>query len=233
MVVDNRLPRKSVVRSLRKLCITVSEDSSPFLDSLMLPALKEFEIEVYFEDDDVDDVEGPLLTTPHAYKTILDLLTRSNCKLDRLELSNCGFSPSVIRRCFEHKSLETIEALKIGNVRDQSMTNDKVLARLTILPSSSPSRILLLKLTCLELEMCLAASPGKLGRMVYSRHFLPGKRGVERLKYFSVDQKFHRADKDLINKAVLDGLEVEISDTTSDDPVDPHIVLASLLAMYH
>ncbi|KAF8351672.1 hypothetical protein F5887DRAFT_1069346 [Amanita rubescens] len=233
MVVDSRLPRKPVVKSLslRKLRIIVLEDSSPFLESLTLPALKEFEFEVDPGDNDDDD-EGPPLTTPPVHKAILDLLTRSNCKLDRLELSNCGFSPSAILSCFEHGSLETIEALKIGNVRDQSMVNDGVLIRLTIL-RSSPSRVLLPKLTRLELEMCLGASSGMLGRMVHSRRFLPGKHGIERLKYFSVTgQELRRADKDLINKAVLDGLEVEIPDTTSD-AVDPRKVLASIFAMYN
>jgi hypothetical protein len=114
-VMDCRLPRKSVVKSpsLRKLCTTVLEDSSPFLDSLTLPALKEFTFEVINPGDNDDD-EGPLLTTPPVHKAILDLLT--NFKLNRLELSNCGFSPSVILRCFEHESLGTIEALRIRNV---------------------------------------------------------------------------------------------------------------------
>src|SRR6266550_2959629 len=239
MVVDSRLPRKSVVKSLslRRLCIIVLEDSSPFLDSLTLPSLKEFEFEVNpgddDDDDDDDDDEGPLLTTPPVHKAILDLLTRSNCKLDRVELINCGFSPSAILRCFEHNSLETIEALKIGNVRDQSMVNDEVIVRLNIPTSSSPSRILLPKLTRLELESCLGASSGMLGRMVHSRRFLPGKYGMERLKYFSVTgQELRQADKDLINKAVLDGLEVEIPDTTSD-VIDSRRTLLSFLAMHN
>jgi len=203
-IVDNRLPRKSIVKSfsLRRLCIIVLEDSSPFLDSLTLPALKQFEFEVNPYD------QGPLLTTPPVHNAILNLLTRSNCKLDRLALYNCGFSPSEIPRCFEHKSLESIEALRIGNA-DQSMVNDEVLVRLTIPPSSSPSRILLPKLTRLELESCLGASSGMLGRMVHSRRFLPGNHGVERLKYLWImDRGLRQADKDLINEAILDGLEI-------------------------
>jgi hypothetical protein len=187
-VIDSRLPRKSVVKSpsSRKLCITVLEDSSPFLDSLTLPALKEFAFEVTNpgdnDDDDDNDVasddddndadsdnddndsdnddddsdddgdnenddaddddEGPLLTTPPVHKAILDPLTRSNCKLDRLELSNCGFSPSAILRCFEHESLETIEALRVRNVRDQFMVNDEALICLTILVVLSVSHII-------------------------------------------------------------------------------------------
>lgn len=230
MVVDNRFPRKSVVKnlSLRMLWITVSEDCSPFLDSLMFPALKEFEFEVDFVDNDDDD-EGPVLTIPLAqsHKAILDLLTRSNCKLDRVGLRHCGFSPSAILRCFEHNSLETIEALRIVNVHDQFIVNDEVLVRLTIL---SPSHILLPKLTRLELDMCVAASSGKLGRMVFSRRFLAGKHGVERLQYFSVTgQEIRRADKGLIYRAVLDGLEAEIPDTKSDE-VDSRRALASLFA---
>lgn len=158
MVVDaSRLPCKSSP-SLWRLCTTVPKDGSPFLNSLTLPALKEFRSEMSEED--------PLLTTHPVHNAILDLLTRSNCKLDRLELDNCGFSPSEIRRCFEHKSLETVEALRIANLRVQFMVNDEVLLCLTILPSSSPSRILLPKLTRLELGMCLCTSSGMLGRMV-------------------------------------------------------------------
>ncbi|KAF8351671.1 hypothetical protein F5887DRAFT_1069345 [Amanita rubescens] len=203
MVVDSRPLRKSAVKShsLRELCITVWGDSSPFLDSLMLPALKEFEFKV-------DPSGNAPLTTPPVHNAILDLLTRSNCKLDRLELGNCGFSPSAILRCFEHKSLETIEALWIWNGRDQlRMINDEVLVCLTILPSSSPSRILLPKLRRLKLDMCLAASPGMLGRMVHSRRFLSGKHGVERLEYFGVmDRELHHADKHAINRAASNGL---------------------------
>lgn len=120
----------------------------------MLPALKEFGIN-----------EGQLLTTP-VHNAILDILTRSNCKLDTLKLNNCGFSSSQILWFFEHKSLETIETLRIRNDGDQFMVTDEVLDCLTILPSSSAARILLPKLTRLELGMCLCTSSGMLGRMV-------------------------------------------------------------------
>ena len=210
-VDDSRLPLKPVVenRSLRALKFLVFDDCSPLLDSLTLPEMRDFTLEVFIMDE-MGDNEPRQMLLPEQ-QAFLGLLTRSGCQLDRLKLGHCAFSSSRILECLEHKSLETIQSLTIANLYNQRILKDDVLTRLTI-PSSPPSRVLLPKLTHLTFELCLASSPGTLGRMVHSRRFSWKEHGVEQLKSLSIVAKLKEEDTNLITKAASDGLNASIKE---------------------
>lgn len=210
-VDDSRLPLNPVVesRSLRALKFLVFDDCSPLLNSLTLPEMKDFTLEVFIMDEMGDNEPRQMLLPEH--QAFLGLLTRSGCQLDKLKLGHCAFNSPAILECLEHKSLETIQALTIANLYNQRILKDDVLIRLSL-----PSRPLLPKLTHLTFELCLAASPGALGRMVHSRHFSWKEHGVEQLKSLSIVGKLKEEDTNLINKAVSDGLNASIKEGDPD-----------------
>ena len=204
---DHIIPRGPRVENyhLQKLSIGIYEDCSSFLDSLKLPALTELMsslISSFF-----DDLEEDPGAVPFTDRSLLDFLTCSKCKLKKLKLSDCMFTDSVFLDCLAHESLETIEAL---NIEYRPKITDHVLSRLTDLPSPPAPRVLLPKLTHLTLEMCLAASPGMLGDMVYSRYF--SQERAEQLEFLSlkVRDELSEEDKDIIEGAIEEGLDTSI-----------------------
>lgn len=215
-VDDSRLPLNPVVesRSLRALKFLVFDDCSPLLNSLTLPEMKDFTLEVFIMDEMGDNEPRQMLLDEH--QAFLSLLTRSGCQLDRLKLGHCAFNSPAILECLEHNSLETIQALTIANLYNQRILKDDVLIRLTHPPPTPPSRPLLPKLTHLTFELCLAASPGTLGRMVHSRRFSWKEHGVQQLKSLSIVGKLKEEDTNLINKAVSDGLDASIKEGDPD-----------------
>ncbi|KAK2459427.1 hypothetical protein APHAL10511_008538 [Amanita phalloides] len=210
--VIRALPRGPIVenRHLRKLDIVVHEDCGLLFDSLTLPALTELTL-----DTDSDYAyRGRLFPVPSVHKSLLNLLTRSNCELDKLGLIDCGFSASAFLECLEHPSLRTLSLLKVENVYNQPMLTDDVLLRLTDLPSPPSPPVLLPKLAHLILEMCLAASPEMLGRMVYSRRCACDEDEDDegQLKVFSlVARKLNERDEVYIDKAFANGLDAAIT----------------------
>lgn len=208
-VDDSRLPLNPVVEShsLRVLKFLVFDDCSPLLNSLTLPEMKDFTLEVFIMDEMGDNEPREMLLAEH--QAFLGLLTRSGCQLDKLKLGHCAFNSLAILECLEHKSLETIQVLTIANLYNQRILKDDVLIGLT-------SRPLLPKLTHLTFELCLAASPGTLGRMVHSRRFSWKEHGVEQLKSLTIVGKLKEEDTNLIHKAVSDGLYASIKEGDPD-----------------
>ena len=206
MVADSHVPRGSRVVNyhLQKLSISVEGDCSSLLDSLALPALREF-LSFFYEDLDY-------AALPFTCHSLLAFLTQSKCKLKELRFYDCRFIDSAFLECLAHESLETIEVLDIAY---NPKFTDPVLIGLTDLPSLPAHRVLLPKLTHLTLKMCLAsASPGTLGGMLLSRycsreHEAP----VERLESLSLmvrDGYLSEADKDIIEDAAAEGVKVEL-----------------------
>ncbi|KAF8346116.1 hypothetical protein F5887DRAFT_962750 [Amanita rubescens] len=194
------LPHEPIVknRRLRKLKLHVYEDCSSMLDSMMLPALEEFNLHF-------PEVDGDFYTS--VQQSLLDFLTRSNCKLKKLGLSDCKFSADEFIECLEHKASETIRELRIG---EWPKLTDDVLLWLTYPPSSPASHILLPKLTQLTLEYCLDTSPGLLGEMVSSRYY-PETNEVEKLDDLVLSlQELDEEDETIIQDMVADGLNAKI-----------------------
>ena len=142
------LPTTVQNRCLRTLKIFSPADCGPFLDSLILPMLREFSLSTY-------GIGGR-----EAFSAFL---TRSNCKLYKLELRHCAFEP--FTECLEQESFKSIQELKISF---SPKFSDDELIRLTVSPSPAP-RVLLPQLTHLRLGWCLHASKGMLAEMVLSR----------------------------------------------------------------
>lgn len=67
--------------SLRTLKISCPADCGPFLNSLILPQLREF------------NLTCSTLVGVSGRRAFLDFLTRSNCKLYKLDLHRCASSP--------------------------------------------------------------------------------------------------------------------------------------------
>jgi hypothetical protein len=213
-VDDSRLPLNPVVesRSLWALKFLVFDDCSPLLNSLTLLEMKDFTLEVFIMDEMGDNEPRQMLLDEH--QAFLGPLTHLGCQLDKLKLGHCAFNSPAILECLEHQSLETIQALTIANLYNQHILKDDVLIRLD---SSSPSsRPLLPKLTHLTFELCLATSPGTLGKMVHSPRFSWKEHGIEQLKSLSIVGKLKEEDTDLINKVVSDGLHAPIKEGDPD-----------------
>jgi len=195
------LPREPKVENcrLRELELCVCGDISPLLHSLTLPALEEF---TYSTLDDEDVIPT------NSHESLLDLLTRSNCKLQELELGSCRFSADEFLECLEHEAFETIQDLSI--VEWPKLTDD-VLLRLTYPPSPTAPRILLPKLTHLILEYSLDASPGILGKMVSSRYY-PEMGEAEQLEVLVllVQEGLDEEDETIIKDLAADGLDTSI-----------------------
>ncbi|KAF8629914.1 hypothetical protein AX15_003192 [Amanita polypyramis BW_CC] len=217
IMLDGWLPRRPILKHahLQRLAMVVHEDCSSLLDSLILPVLTELLLDNHFD----YAYQGRLIVVPSVHSALLDLLTRSECSLDKLGLLDSGFSAPAFLRCLEHKSLETLRALRIEDVYNQPMFTDDVLVRLTDFPSAAAAPVLLPKLTHLVLEMCLASSPGILGKMVYSRRCAWDEDEEGQLESFSlVEYEIHGEDRLYIRRAVANGLDA--TTTVEKYPID-------------
>ena len=198
------LPREPKVENglLRKLELYGYDDIIPLLHSLTLPALEQFTCS---SQSGVEDV--PVIPTD-LHESLLDLLTRSKCKLKKLKLGDCNFSADGFLECLEHEAFETIQDLSI--VEWPQLTDD-VLIRLTHPPPPAAPRILLPKLTHLSLDYCLDASPGTLGEMVSSRYYTETNE-VEELEVLVLTvQDLDEEDETIIEDLAADGLDTHIS----------------------
>jgi hypothetical protein len=170
LIADNhgdRLPTTVENRCLRTLEITGHGDCSPFLDSLILPKLRELSL-----------IATTVICGREAF---LALLTRSKCKLYKLELRRCAFEPFI--ECLEQESFKSIQELKIMS---SPQFTDEELIRLTDFPSPPAPPVLLPKLTHLTLHWCLYASKGMLAEMVLSRRRQGAGHGTEPLQSVNV-----------------------------------------------
>lgn len=99
---------------LQILDLRVRDDCDLFFDSLILPEPREFRL------------SSPVTRC----RGFLDLLTRSKCKLYKIEL--CDFSFEPVMECLEHEIFKSIQEL--GIYSSLNLT-DNELTRLTDLPS--------------------------------------------------------------------------------------------------
>ena len=180
---------------LRTLTLDISghPDYSPFFDLLILPELKEFTM-------------SARSNAPSGRVAFLDFLTRSNCKLHKLELRYCAFEPFV--ECLEHESFKSIQELKI---KFSPQFTDDELIRLTDFPSPPAPRVLLPKLTHLSLRLCLRASTGMLAEMVLSRRRQRDGHEAEPLQcLFVVNKELYKVDMKSIQDEVKQGFNGHI-----------------------
>ncbi|KAF8633087.1 hypothetical protein AX17_004682 [Amanita inopinata Kibby_2008] len=214
---DRRLPRKPRVQhhKLRKLDVRLYQHCGPLLDSLLLPALTDLSL-----DNDSDHAyEDKCFIFRPVWKQLSRFLTHSKCKLEKLELNNSGFNPSLLLQCLRHESLLGLTELKIENVYNEPIFTDEVLACLTDIPCDTHES-LLPNLSHLTLEMCVVASPGMLGRMIFSRCYSWIEE--DRLKSFTfIGRDVDPEDNVFIHAARHLGLKVDVTvDEYPDDDDD-------------
>ena len=192
LIADNHRHRHPTMvenRRLRTLEINFDIACSPFFDSLILPGLSECSLI-----DGTPDGTG-------GRRAFLDFLTRSNCKLYKLDLYSCAFGPFI--ECLEHESFESIGEL---NIEDFPHFTDDELIGLIDFPSPGP-RVLLPKLTHLTLDSCLEASRGMLAEMVLSRRRQQDGHKAEPLQYIRVaNQELYEEDVNTIKVEIKAGL---------------------------
>ena len=180
-------------RRLRTLEITISVDCSPFFASLILPELSEC------------CLIGTTSDGTSGHRAFLDLLTRSNCKLYKLELYFCAFGPFI--ECLEHESFKSIGELMIEELPHFT---DTELIGLVDFPSPGP-RVLLPKLTHLTLCCCIYASKGMLAEMVLSRRRQQDGHKAEPLQYIRVaNEKLYEEDVNCIEDEIRDGFNGQV-----------------------
>jgi hypothetical protein len=202
-VWDNRLPRTPIVENhhLRTLKIT-SACFSPLFSSSTLPSLREITFST-------GDPNTPFVL---GSSSLLDLLTRSNCRLDAIRLYDGVLWGSDVLQLIEHKSLETVQELGIDDCRNHPMFTDDILILLT-LPPLHACHVLLPKLKHLTLGLCVALDAKILGKMIHSRRCLRQEHGAERLQVIllTAPQDVGFEDDDLMHQAISDGLATKFS----------------------
>jgi hypothetical protein len=177
-----------------ELGITGHADYSPFFNSLILPKLGEFTL------------SGTRSNAASVRGAFLDFLTRSNCKLYKLELRHCAFEPFI--ECLERESFKSIQEL---GIKSRPAFTDDELIRLTEFPSPPAPPVLLPKLTYLKLRWCLQASRGMLAKMVVSRRRQRDGREAEPLQYLGVTtEELYKEEVVSIKDEVKDGFQAVI-----------------------
>lgn len=159
--------------TLQRLVFRFTNDfRATVLDSITLPALTELSL--------YNDTFG---SGGSWCSQLLDLLTRSNCKLQTLSLRHPGFRPTQLLECLEHECCQSLTLLEIeGEESALPIFNNELLVRLTY-SKDNDKTFLCPKLAGLDLIKCYCsetASPNSLGRMVQSRCF--GRAQDEQLK---------------------------------------------------
>jgi hypothetical protein len=188
-----RHPTTVVHHCLRTIEILSFSDCSRLLDSLILPKLRKFYLQIY--------------SGTGEREAFLGLLTRSNCKLYELELHGCVFEPFI--ECLEQESFKSIRKLEISF--GPQFTDDELI-RLTDFPSPLAPPVLLPKLKHLRLHRCLHASRGMLAKMVVSRRRQRDGRKAEPLQYLGVTtEELYEEDVVSIEYEVTDGFEAYIN----------------------
>ncbi|KAF8635514.1 hypothetical protein AX17_003904 [Amanita inopinata Kibby_2008] len=202
---ETSLPRHRVeLRKLRKFHVTLLWDCSPLLDSLTLPELVDASLKNYI----YGDWHGCCVQ-----RELLQLFTRSNCKLDKLLLGNCGFDEDMALECFRHNSLSTLTEFSTEGLTNPLKFTDRAVLELTLTEDTGEG--LLSNLSRLGLVHDDATSPGLIGRMILSRrHSL--EEGPCQLRSFSlVTPSLDDDDKTCINMAVDFGLSIDLDEYDS------------------
>jgi len=141
--------------------------------------------------------------TAFFYAEVINLLSRSNCKLDRLALGNSGFTSNELLECLRHRGCQTLTHLWLYTTWGTSpMVDDRVLTQLT--ETESP---LCPKLADCTFENCCSRDnvPGSLGRMIQSRRSRQGG-WLESFKFAS-PEPLSSEDEALVEQAKADGLK--------------------------
>ncbi|KAF8637734.1 hypothetical protein AX17_002609 [Amanita inopinata Kibby_2008] len=201
------------LRKLRKFHVTLHLYCSPLLRSLTLPQLVDVSLTIDYEYGYRDR---------HIHSELLQLFTRSKCKLDRLYLEDCGFDENMTLECFRHNSLSTLTELHVEGWSDPLILTDRIILELTLTEDTEEG--LLPNLSRLSLYYYIPMSPGLLGWMVFS-----GRRSLEwrpgQLKFFSLTTpSLRKEDRTYIDMASVFGLEVDFdiddSSTSSEHEID-------------
>jgi len=204
--VQESLPHEVVVnKSLRKMQLYVFQTCNPLLKRFALPALTDISIELVYD-----------LTVTHGFHTeLLGFFSRSKCKLNRMNLDDCGFDDAELLECLRHDSCTTVMDLRISNAYNSPMFTDSVLLALTDMRPVE-NNLLLPKLACLSLESCLGGSPSRLGTMILSRCISRDKAvRLQRLNIFCTD--LEEEDIVLLQLAEIQGLEVLLNFDDEDE----------------
>ncbi|KAF8637738.1 hypothetical protein AX17_002613 [Amanita inopinata Kibby_2008] len=206
---DDVLPYRPRVLHKRLRMLDMSNGIKGYLlDSLTLPALKDLSL---LFTEHLDYYAG---TAEMIKRQLQCLFSRSECTLDKLALYDCGFRAPRFLEFLQHGALSTLTELKVENSRICQMFTDDILLQLTDTPSGA-SELLLPKLSLLSLALCTSASPGMLGRMVFSR-CCPLKEN--RLKSFLLYARHtDESDEDYIDQARQNGLKVDICGSMDTD----------------
>ncbi|KIL67315.1 hypothetical protein M378DRAFT_22897 [Amanita muscaria Koide BX008] len=209
--LEVRSRRKPVEnQSLRSFQICVYIACPGLLESLILPALTDFSL---YTDFDIHSYILPRSVHPQ----LLRLFTRSKCKLEKLSLENCGFNDAGILKCLKHDSCSSLTELEIVNDFDRPMFTDRVIRALTNKDGlSEGNNVLLPKLSCLSLEMCVSASPGILGLMIITRCLWWDKDNQLKSLSLTVRDDLDDIDEAFLKIAEESGLEVEITNMKCD-----------------
>ncbi|KAF8634095.1 hypothetical protein AX17_004285 [Amanita inopinata Kibby_2008] len=196
--------RQVKLHKLHRLFVNVNLDCSPLWHSLTLPELVDFTLVIN---------QGPRQwpedsTVRRIHRGLLQLFTRSKCKLDKVYLDECGFDENMTLECFRHNSLSTLTELQFHGWFNSLMPTDKVILELTLTEDIQDR--LLPNLSRIGLSYEGDISPGLLGRMILSRRRLldegPGQLKSVSLVITSLDGD----DKTYIDMACNLGLEVDV-----------------------
>ncbi|KAL6301329.1 hypothetical protein BKA93DRAFT_466049 [Sparassis latifolia] len=148
--------------TLRDFAITVFTDTSPLLQSLVLPALQKFEVENH-----LDYLHSVLVLTPSIQGEMMALLSRSACILKTLRMTNMTLTSAELIDCLTQTGAE-LEEFRLAYSRRWPVVTDGILERLTYrAPPVAPC--LCPNLKCLDLDGCLSSTDGVLAAMIESR----------------------------------------------------------------
>ncbi|KAM6495445.1 hypothetical protein JOM56_008151 [Amanita muscaria] len=192
-------------QTLRSFRIWAYTTCSGLLQSLTLPALTDFSLDTDFE-------SLSSISTRSVHTQLLRLFTRSRCKLEKLQLENCGFNDADILKCLKHDSCSSLTVLEMSNDFNRPMFTDRVILALTNKDDLlEANNVLLPQLSRLSLEMCLSASAGVLGDMILNRCLYQLK--TLTLLVRSLDD----TDIECLEKAKKMGMDVHFHVTTISD----------------
>lgn len=138
---------------LQSLCLRTSKHVAYFLDSLVLPNIREFIFMI------LEDVEEE----PWSQTSFLRLIDRSQCTLKNLYFYYLSFTPEQLLDCLRCTK-SSLTALTL-QTRGQPLVTDEVLDVLTV----KDGRCLCPKLQVLALYDCISCSAGRVADMVKSR----------------------------------------------------------------
>ncbi|KAF8350993.1 hypothetical protein F5887DRAFT_1278040 [Amanita rubescens] len=206
--VQESLPREVVVnKSLRKLQFYTFQTCNQLFKRLALPALTDITIQ-FLSNFIVSMTRG-------FQKELLGFFSRSKCKLNRMDLDDCGLDNVELLECFRHDSCTALMDLRISNAYNSPVFTDSVLLALTD-KRPRENNLLLPKLAYLSLASCLGGSPSRLGTMILSRCISQDK--AVRLQHLNVYcQDLEEGDIILLELAQIQGLEVSLEFYAEDE----------------